>query len=140
MQPQAVLDQTKVDRFVGKVLGDTSATLVTLLAALGDRLGLFKELAASGPVTSADLASRDRAQRAVSPSVARRNVDGWVHLRLGYTAFQLAARAYARPRARGWSLLSSAAYRRYFLPLARESSTKSSESFRQRWRRAAVGL
>lgn len=58
MQPQAVLDQAKVDQFVGKVLGDTSATLVTLLAAIGDRLGLFKELAASGPATSADLASR----------------------------------------------------------------------------------
>ncbi len=58
MQTQAVLDQTKVDQFVGKVLGDTSATLVTLLATIGDRLGLFKELAASGPVTSADFASR----------------------------------------------------------------------------------
>ncbi|MGH9256731.1 MAG: class I SAM-dependent methyltransferase [Vicinamibacterales bacterium] len=58
MQTQAVLDQTKVDQFVGKVLGDTSATLVTLLATIGDRLGLFKELAASGPVTSVDFASR----------------------------------------------------------------------------------
>jgi len=58
MQTQAVLDQTKVDQFVGKVLGDTSATLVTLLAAIGDRLGLFKELAASGPVSSADFALR----------------------------------------------------------------------------------
>ena len=58
MQPQPVVDQTKVEQFVGKVLGDTSATLVTLLAAIGDRLGLFKELAASGPVTSADFASR----------------------------------------------------------------------------------
>ena len=58
MHTHAALDQTKVDQFVGRVLGDTSATLVTLLAALGDRLGLFKELAASGPVTSADLASR----------------------------------------------------------------------------------
>ena len=58
MPTQAVVDQTKVDQFVGKVLGDTSATLVTLLAAVGDRLGLFKELAASGPVTSADFALR----------------------------------------------------------------------------------
>ena len=58
MQTQAVLDQAKLDQFVGKVLGDTSAMLVTLLAAIGDRLGLFKELAASGPATSADLASR----------------------------------------------------------------------------------
>ena len=58
MQPQPVVDQTKVEQFVGRVLGDTSATLVSLLAAIGDRLGLFKELAASGPVTSADFASR----------------------------------------------------------------------------------
>jgi hypothetical protein len=58
MQTQAVLDQAKVDQFVGKVLCDTSATLVTLLAAIGDRLGLFKELAASGPAISADLAAR----------------------------------------------------------------------------------
>ena len=58
MEAQGVLDQTKVDQFVGKVLGDTSATLVTVLVAIGDRLGLFKELAASGPVTSVDFASR----------------------------------------------------------------------------------
>jgi SAM-dependent methyltransferase len=58
MQTQGVLDQAKVDQFVGKVLGDTSATLVTLLVALGDRLGLFKALAASGPVTSSEFASR----------------------------------------------------------------------------------
>ena len=49
MQPQPVVDPTKVEQFVGRVLGDTSATLVTLLAAIGDRLGLFKDLAASGP-------------------------------------------------------------------------------------------
>ncbi len=51
-------DVQKAEAFVGKVLNDTSATLVTVLAALGDRLGLFKTLAAIGPATSAELAAR----------------------------------------------------------------------------------
>lgn len=45
MQTPAALDQAKVEQFVGKVLGGTSATR----AVIGDRLGPFKELAASGP-------------------------------------------------------------------------------------------
>jgi 2-polyprenyl-3-methyl-5-hydroxy-6-metoxy-1,4-benzoquinol methylase len=41
-----------------KVLGDVSATMATIMAALGDRLGLFKALAASGQTTASDLAGR----------------------------------------------------------------------------------
>jgi len=52
------MDTSKVEAFVGRVLNDCSATFVTTLAAFGDRLGLFKNLAASGPATSAELASR----------------------------------------------------------------------------------
>ncbi len=58
MTQPASLDQAKVDAFVGKVLADTSGTAVTLMAYLGDRLGLFKELAANGPATSTQLAER----------------------------------------------------------------------------------
>src|SRR5579872_250740 len=49
---------TEAGAFAGKVLGDISACMVTLLAALGDRLGLFKDLAANGPATSGELAQR----------------------------------------------------------------------------------
>ena len=38
MTSQPVLDQAKMEAFVHKVLGDTSATLTTTLAVLGDRL------------------------------------------------------------------------------------------------------
>ena len=55
---QAAIDQPKADAFTSRVLGDTSGCMVTLLAALGDRLGLFKELAAHGPATSVELAAR----------------------------------------------------------------------------------
>jgi SAM-dependent methyltransferase len=50
------VDQEKVHDFVGKVLGDTSGLTTTILAALGDRLNLFKTLAGHGPATSAELA------------------------------------------------------------------------------------
>ena len=39
------VDPSGVEAFQGKVLGDTSAALVTVLAVIGDRLGLFKDLA-----------------------------------------------------------------------------------------------
>jgi 2-polyprenyl-3-methyl-5-hydroxy-6-metoxy-1,4-benzoquinol methylase len=58
MQPQPALEQEKVDHFVSKVLSDTSATLTTLLSAIGDRLGLFKDLANNGPATSDEFAIR----------------------------------------------------------------------------------
>ena len=52
------MDQEKMEAFVGKVLGDTSATMTSFLAILGDRLGLFKDMAANGATTPAELASR----------------------------------------------------------------------------------
>ena len=58
MTNQLALDQAKMETFVGKVLGDTSAALTTTLAVIGDRLGLFKALAAHGPATSGELATR----------------------------------------------------------------------------------
>ena len=58
MTRQATIDQTKTEAFVGEVLGDTTGMTVTLMAHLGDRLGIFKEMAANGPATSDQLADR----------------------------------------------------------------------------------
>ena len=58
MTTEAAIDQAKLEAFVGKALGDTSGLMTTVLAAIGDRLGLFKALAADGPATSAELATR----------------------------------------------------------------------------------
>jgi SAM-dependent methyltransferase len=52
------IDPVRQEHFVGKVLGDTSAWFVTMMAALGDRLALFKDLAANGPADSRELALR----------------------------------------------------------------------------------
>src|SRR6476620_2302354 len=55
-------DSSKQEAFIGKVLGDTSATMTTILASIGDRLGLFKDLAANGPTTSSEFAKRTGVQ------------------------------------------------------------------------------
>jgi len=57
MTTQSTTDQTKTEAFLGKVLSDTSGMTTTILASIGDRLGLFTNLA-HGPATSAELANR----------------------------------------------------------------------------------
>ncbi|UCE96253.1 MAG: methyltransferase domain-containing protein [Candidatus Bathyarchaeota archaeon] len=52
------VEQAKVEYFGQKVLADTSGFAATIMAALGDRLGLFKDLAANGPTSSSDLTKR----------------------------------------------------------------------------------
>jgi hypothetical protein len=46
----------KLKAFMGKMLGDMGAAANAALIRIGDRLGLYKELAANGPMTPADLA------------------------------------------------------------------------------------
>jgi 2-polyprenyl-3-methyl-5-hydroxy-6-metoxy-1,4-benzoquinol methylase len=58
MTTQQTIDQAKADAFVGKVLADTAALAVTVMSSIGDRLGLFKNLAEQGPATSEELAER----------------------------------------------------------------------------------
>ena len=52
------VDEARAEEFLGKVVGDFSGAMATLLAAIGDKLGLFAELASGGPATSAELCSR----------------------------------------------------------------------------------
>ena len=57
MTTQPTIDQAKTEAFLGKVLSDTSGMTTTILASIGDRLGLFTQLA-QAPATSAQLAAR----------------------------------------------------------------------------------
>ena len=54
---QVTLDETKLQAFLGQVVGDFGAALGTALAAIGDKLGLYKAMAAAGPLTAAELAA-----------------------------------------------------------------------------------
>ena len=57
MTTQQLIDQAKVEAFMGKAMADVVSAVAMVMASIGDRLGLFKELA-RGPATSAELAER----------------------------------------------------------------------------------
>ena len=52
------LDETKGRRFTQKAVDDLGAAMTIIMCTLGDRLGLFKDLAAGGPTTCEGLAKR----------------------------------------------------------------------------------
>jgi len=54
----AQFDMAAIEAFAGKVMTDAAATTATIMASIGDRLGLFRSLAEDGPATSAQLAAR----------------------------------------------------------------------------------
>jgi 2-polyprenyl-3-methyl-5-hydroxy-6-metoxy-1,4-benzoquinol methylase len=91
MHSEPTLDQAKVDEFVGRVLTDTSAALTTLMAAIGDRLGLFKDLASNGPATSEAFASRT----GVNERYAREWLGGMATA--GYVEYDPASRSFTLP-------------------------------------------
>ena len=49
---------SEVERFLDKVVMDTSGLAVTIMTALGDRLGLFKDFAEFRPARSSEFAKR----------------------------------------------------------------------------------
>jgi SAM-dependent methyltransferase len=51
-------DATKLEQFVGKMVGDLGAAMSAALVLVGDRLGLYKAMADAGPIDSAGLAAR----------------------------------------------------------------------------------
>src|SRR5260221_9563593 len=51
-------DRARLESLQKLLGGNVAGFMITLMASLGDRLGLFKTLAAAGPATSAELAER----------------------------------------------------------------------------------
>ena len=87
----ATVDEQAAAEFTGRVLGDTAAAATVVMAAFGDRLGLFKSLAAHGAATSGQLADRTR--------LDERYVREWLRgmYAAGYVTYDPAADSYAIP-------------------------------------------
>jgi 2-polyprenyl-3-methyl-5-hydroxy-6-metoxy-1,4-benzoquinol methylase len=54
----ADIDQAKVEQFLGRVLEDIGAATRGAMSYIGDKLGIFRAMAASGPVTVEELARK----------------------------------------------------------------------------------
>jgi SAM-dependent methyltransferase len=55
---RTTIDQEKLDAFMGAFVGDLGAAATTALVLIGDKLGLYRAMADSAPVSSAELAER----------------------------------------------------------------------------------
>src|SRR5690242_15242242 len=56
--PNREINEDRMYQFLGKVVGDFGASLSSSLAYIGQKLGLYKALAAGGPLTPAELAEQ----------------------------------------------------------------------------------
>jgi 2-polyprenyl-3-methyl-5-hydroxy-6-metoxy-1,4-benzoquinol methylase len=52
------MDEAKLEQFMGKAVTDLSAAATVLLMTIGEKLGLYRALADSGPVTPSELAAK----------------------------------------------------------------------------------
>lgn len=74
-----MLDEAKLQVFMGKMVGDMGAAIGTALVLIGDKLGLYKALAAFGPLTPHQLADRTgTAERYVREWLAAQAASGYV--------------------------------------------------------------
>jgi 2-polyprenyl-3-methyl-5-hydroxy-6-metoxy-1,4-benzoquinol methylase len=74
-----MVDPTKLDRFMGQVVGELGAGLNAALVLLGDKLGLYKAMAGAGPMTPAELAKRTgTAVRYISEWMAAQAAGGYL--------------------------------------------------------------
>ena len=74
-----MVDQAKLEAFMGKIVGDMGAAMSAATVVLGDRLGFYKALAQAGPATSQELATRTGAfERNVREWLAAQAAAGYV--------------------------------------------------------------
>src|SRR5580704_18401909 len=83
------LDQDKLNEMLHRGINDFGATFHAACVTIGDKLGLYKGLAAGGPQTPAELAKRT--------STAERYVREWLNSQAagGYVTYDKAAGKYS---------------------------------------------
>ena len=98
---QTTLDQGKVEEFFGKVVQDVAATFHAGLVLIGDKLGLYRAMAAAGPLTPADLAKRTGAHE--------RYVREWLSAQAagGYVTYDAATGRFTLPAEHAFLLVDA---------------------------------
>src|SRR5579872_1256516 len=92
------IDMAKLNEFMGKAVGDMGASMHAVLILLGDRLGLYKAMGDSLPVTPAQLAQRT--------GTHERYVREWLNANAasGYVAYDADAKTYTLPPEQAFAL------------------------------------
>lgn len=73
------VDQSKLEAFMGKMVGDMGAAMSGALVIVGAKLGLYRALAEGGPMNSEELAKRtDLSERYVREWLAAQAASGFV--------------------------------------------------------------
>jgi SAM-dependent methyltransferase len=84
------LDQDKLNQMLSQGLNDIGATFHAACTAIGDKLGLYKGLAAGGPQTSAELAKRTgTTERYVREWLASQAAGGYITLDAATSRYSL---------------------------------------------------
>ena len=89
------MDETKLNAFIGKVLGDLGGAFSVPMVRMGDKLGLYKALKEQGPMTP---------QLAGKTNVAERYAREWLSHQAasGYLEYDAATGKFALPPNRRW--------------------------------------
>ena len=92
------VDMTKLNEFMGKAVGDMGAAMHAVLILLGDRLGLYKAMADSHPVTPVELAART--------GTHERYVREWLNANAasGYVTYDPTLKTYTLPPEQAFAL------------------------------------
>jgi 2-polyprenyl-3-methyl-5-hydroxy-6-metoxy-1,4-benzoquinol methylase len=97
-QNTPAIDEAKLNEFMGRAVGDMGAAMHAVLVLLGDRLGLYKGMADSKPVTPAELARRT--------GTRERYIREWLNANAasGYITYDAAAGTYTLPPEQAFAL------------------------------------
>jgi ubiquinone/menaquinone biosynthesis C-methylase UbiE len=78
--PSDAIDQSKLEEFMMKAAGDMASSLGAMMIILGDRLGLYKAMAKSGPMTSEELSAQtNTAERYIREWLASQAAAGYIN-------------------------------------------------------------
>lgn len=85
------INEAKLNQFINQAVGDIGATMSSILVVIGDRLGLWKALAAHGPASAEELAT--------CTETNVRYMREWLNAQAsaGYLVYDPAAQRYALP-------------------------------------------
>ena len=85
------IDEEKLMSFMGQAVSDMSAAISVELMTIGDKLGLYKAMAGSGPLTSAQVAERT--------DTSERYVREWLNNQVagGYVTYDATTASYELP-------------------------------------------